>query len=109
MKSFQIFKTRSSGQDTAALVPCDTVFHRVMVANTEQVVTVPTGSAVVVMSSDMEFWAGYDAAGAITVPSANSDDLKLDQTPDTRFVGSTSTISLIAASGGSITLMFYGA
>ena len=61
------------------------------------------------MTSTMRFWTGYDSAGAITVPSSNSDDLKLDHTPETRFIGGTSTISLISATAGDITLMFYGA
>jgi hypothetical protein len=96
----------NKGVQTYARSSPDYVDARVLVANTAQVHTVPTGSAFVLFNSNTDFYAKVN--NTVTVPSNTVSDGSAGELNPTFWSLSTVTgIGLISATGAIVTMSFY--
>lgn len=92
-----------------ALRAPDYVDARVLAANTNETVTVPTGAAFVVFSANVDFYASYDGDDA-AVPSGDvTDGSSNEMNPTVRYIAGITEIDIIAAEAGIVTMAFFKA
>jgi hypothetical protein len=92
--------------DTDALVASDTIYSGLLVASTEQTVTVPTGADFAIFTADADFYANYDTTAA--VPTGTISQTGGELIPEIRYIGDVTAIHLIAPSTCKISIAFYG-
>ena len=92
-------------QDTDALVASDTIYSGALVADTEQIVTVPAGADFVIFTADADYYVNYDTAAA--VPTGNIAEAGGELNPIIRYIGDISAIHVISEIACKISLGFY--
>lgn len=91
--------------DSYSLRPADYVLSATLVANTNSDLTVPTNAKYVLFASDVDFFANYTTTA--TVPGDVTDGTASELNPAMRILTGVTTISVISASGGTLTASFW--
>jgi len=87
------------------LYPSDTIYSGVLVANTEQQVTVPTGADFCIFNSTGDIYVNYDATATVPTGTISSGGGELN--PIKRYVGETTTLHIISDGTPKVTLQFF--
>lgn len=91
--------------NTDALFPSDSIYSGLLVANTEQTVSVPSGAEFVIFTATNDYYVNYDTTA--TVPSGTISQVGGELNPILRYIGETSVIHIISPYTAYITLGFY--
>lgn len=87
-------------------MPSDTINAYVLVANTAQTVTVPTGATIAAFSANGNFYVNWTTTA--TVPAANvTSGLASELNPTTRRTLGGTTFSIIAPIATIVTIAYY--
>lgn len=96
----------SNKRDTGVIPPSDTVYNLVLAANTEKIVTIPTGANIAVFSGTGNFYCRFDAT--VSVPAVDIvDGTGGELNPVSRVVTRMTTIHLISSAIMIVTISFY--
>lgn len=101
-----IIEHDANRQPTGIIPQSDVIYNLVLTANTEKVVTVPSGADIVVFGTTASFYCKMNST--VEIPATDIiDGSGGELNPTARQVAGISTIHLIASSDCIITLSFY--
>lgn len=106
MRTFAMHNSGISGSDSAVILPSDTVYFRLLTADTAIQVTVPADANVVLFDCPENYWVGYN--GSVTIPTTDSDNVNSERNPGERIVEPGDILHIISSSATNIALTFYG-